>query len=185
MVNYQNGKIYKITTEFTDKIYVGSTALYYLSSRLVEHKRHYNKWKKNKDTYVTVFEILKYNDAQIYLIESYPCNSKDELHSREQYWIEQNGEICVNKTNAFGFNVEKYKQYQKKYHQTEKYKAYVNNWRNNNRKLISKIHKQQITCLYCDEQLGKYRYNKHKKTIKHTANKKYFDNFFKKLNNNV
>ena len=38
MVNYKNGKIYKIQCFVTNKIYIGSTSQFYLSQRLKDHK---------------------------------------------------------------------------------------------------------------------------------------------------
>ena len=42
MVNYKNGKIYKIISDKTDKFYVGSTAQLYLSTRMATHKCKHN-----------------------------------------------------------------------------------------------------------------------------------------------
>ena len=44
---YQQGKIYKLISSETDKIYIGSTCKKYLSQRLQDHKTDYKKWKKN------------------------------------------------------------------------------------------------------------------------------------------
>ena len=38
MVNYDNGKIYKIKSNQTNKIYVGSTTKTYLSQRMDQHR---------------------------------------------------------------------------------------------------------------------------------------------------
>lgn len=48
---------------------------------------------------MTSFELIKYDDAKIILLENYPCNNKEELLSKEQDWIDkiQNN---VNGTNA-------------------------------------------------------------------------------------
>jgi hypothetical protein len=55
MVNYQEGKIYKIISPLTDKIYVGSTTKKYLSERLCRHlcdyKRYLNVSKRNRHLY--------------------------------------------------------------------------------------------------------------------------------------
>ena len=52
MVNYQNGKIYKIESHQGDKIYIGSTTKQYSSQRLVAHRDDYTYWlsgNKNAD----------------------------------------------------------------------------------------------------------------------------------------
>ena len=90
MPNYQTGKIYKIINPHTDKCYVGSTTLKYLSSRLGQHVYDFKKSKNMSSEY-----ILELGNYEIVLIELYPCNSKDELHARERYYIENLD--CVNK----------------------------------------------------------------------------------------
>ena len=42
-----------------------------------------------------MFEKYGINNTDIILVESYPCENKNELHSRERYYIENNN--CVNK----------------------------------------------------------------------------------------
>ena len=83
-MEFQNGKIYTIRSFQTDKYYIGSTNHKTLSQRLSKHKSNYKDWLKDKDScYVTSFEILKYDDYYIELLELYPCNLKAELHKRE------------------------------------------------------------------------------------------------------
>lgn len=97
---YQRGKIYKIVTGQTDDIYVGSTTQYYLSNRLKEHRWCLTSWMKgNKTSYCTSYEIVKYPDAKIILLETYPCQSKDELRAREQHYISILPN-CVNRCKA-------------------------------------------------------------------------------------
>ena len=95
MVNYQNGKIYKITSKQTDKCYIGSTTQE-LYVRLLQHKRDYKQYILKKRCYITSYEIVKFDDAKIYLIESYPCNTNAELITREQIIISET-KTCVNK----------------------------------------------------------------------------------------
>jgi len=114
MTNYNESKIYKLISSETDQIYIGSTTYHYLSDRFGNHKYDYRRWLSGDSKYLSAFEILKYDDVKIILIESYSCNSKDELRAREQYWIEQNKDICVNLINAYGKDKEKIKNAQKK-----------------------------------------------------------------------
>lgn len=126
-MNYQNGKIYSIRSHQTDIIYVGSTTQP-LSKRLSKHRQNFNRWKnenKNKK-YYTSFEILKYDDAYIELIEAYPCNSKEELEKREGEIIRAT-ENCVNKRIAGrtqkqyrADNKEVFIEYAKKYYEANK-----------------------------------------------------------------
>ena len=96
MVNYQLGKIYRLVCNTTGKTYIGSTCKPSLRKRLAEHKNDYNKWKKGtRLTKVSSFEIFDENNYDIILLENFPCNSKDELHARERFYIENHE--CVNK----------------------------------------------------------------------------------------
>ena len=100
MVNYQHGKIYKIVCNVTGKVYIGSTTMKYLSQRLVKHLADYERFKNGKRSYITSFETLKNGDYDIVLIETFPCNSKDELFARERHWT--NNVECVNKIKNQG-----------------------------------------------------------------------------------
>ena len=99
MVNYSNGKIYKIESMYGDDIYIGSTTQTYLSQRMEFHRRDYlnykNGSKKNKITSFILFDKYGVDNCFIILLENYPCKSKDELLSREAYYIKSLK--CVNK----------------------------------------------------------------------------------------
>jgi hypothetical protein len=94
MVNYQQGKIYRLVCNTTGLVYVGSTCEPTLTRRLQTHKGDYKKFLDGKNKNLTSFQILKNNYYEIILIEVYPCNSKDELHQRERHYIETME--CVN-----------------------------------------------------------------------------------------
>ena len=86
MVNYQNGKIYKLVNDVNDDIYVGSTCGT-LRLRKSEHKKRSRK-KPNMKVYQCVNEC-GWDNCRIILVESFPCNNKDELLAREQHWIDE------------------------------------------------------------------------------------------------
>ena len=88
MVNYQNGKIYKIESFEGKCQYIGSTCQQ-LSRRMSGHRRD-NISRRDCSSK----EVLKYKDAKIYLIENHPCNSKEELLRKEAEYIRQLD--CVN-----------------------------------------------------------------------------------------
>jgi hypothetical protein len=94
-INYNKGKIYKLVCNVTGLIYVGSTTKEYLSQRLTQHRGDYQRFLTGKYANVTSFDVIKNGNYDIVLLESYPCNSKDELFSRERYYIETLA--CVNK----------------------------------------------------------------------------------------
>jgi hypothetical protein len=96
MTDYSKGKIYKIVSDSTDKMYIGSTTQL-LCQRYGDHKKSYNKFLSGEYHFVSSFEILDKGDSQIFLIEKYPCSSNEELLSRERHWIEQFKDKVVNR----------------------------------------------------------------------------------------
>jgi len=119
MVNYQNGKVYKIINENNEIIYIGSTAEYYLSSRYAKH-------------------YLKAPNHKIILIENYSCNSKEELCKREQEIIEEYNNL-LNKYKAYSSEEEK-QEYQKKWYKNNN--EYFKKYRENNKDIIKQKNKE-------------------------------------------
>ena len=83
MVNYGNGKIYKVVCSESGKVYIGSTTVT-LSRRMTQHRAPSNN-SMTKD----------FIDGKIFLIEDFPCGRKEQLESRERFHIESME--CVNK----------------------------------------------------------------------------------------
>jgi hypothetical protein len=99
-VDYKNGKIYKIVCRKTGEVYVGGTAQEYLSQRLAQHVREFNDFKNGqRQNTTTSFSIIERGDYYIELVESCPCNSRDELRQRERYWYDTLK--CVNKSKPY------------------------------------------------------------------------------------
>ena len=96
MVLLNNAKIYKIISDKTNKIYIGSTIQDYLSKRLGGHRKDFKKWQETNKNYCSSFDILKLGDYKIILLEAYPCESRDELNKREREYIEKYKNKCVN-----------------------------------------------------------------------------------------
>jgi hypothetical protein len=98
-VDYNLGKIYKIVCNVTDEIYIGSTCQPTVAHRLAKHVQCYKRFKIGKSNYVTSYQIIEHGDYNIYLIENFPCNNKDELTKREGEIIKQmqNDFTVVNK----------------------------------------------------------------------------------------
>jgi flavodoxin len=99
-MDYKNGKIYKIVCNTTGLQYIGSTCNPYLSTRLAQHRSDYKKHLQNKTRYISSIEVLKNDNYEIILIESCPFETKDQLHARERFYIENND--CVNKVKNVG-----------------------------------------------------------------------------------
>jgi endogenous inhibitor of DNA gyrase (YacG/DUF329 family) len=87
MPDYQKGKIYKI--EIDGHCYVGSTTAPALCCRRCKHV-DLSKHNTNTPLYQAInARQSKWNGIHLILVESYPCNSSDELRARERHWIEQ------------------------------------------------------------------------------------------------
>lgn len=87
----QTGYIYSIRSYQTDDIYIGST-FGTLRNRLYQHKKSF---KSQPLRYISSFEIVKFEDAYIELVETYENISKMELRKHEGEAIRTN----INATN--------------------------------------------------------------------------------------
>jgi hypothetical protein len=144
MPNYQNSKIYKLTSPYTDKIYIGSTVRP-LDKRLEQHRCQYyggstiTSWK--------LFQLAP-DDVKIELLCSYPCNNKEEAAKLERWFIEENIDRCVNKCLPI-ISLEEKKQYQKKYREShrEYFKNYSKKYRVENPEYFKNWHlKKKNNC---------------------------------------
>ena len=190
MVNYANGKIYRIVCNTTGKQYIGSTTRP-LSERLSEHKSDYKRFLNKRHNYVTSFEILKNDNCEIVLIENLVCDNKEELYRRERFYIETMN--CINKiipsrtkqeyTIA---NHDKFKQYYHEYYKNniEKKNIYHSEYREKNKNLIIEKRKEyyknnsekfkerrqnNIFQCICGLIIQKASKSRHLKTLRHIA----------------
>jgi hypothetical protein len=108
------GSIYKITSQSTNKIYIGSTRKD-IKHRFKQHQLSYDIAVGKKQLYISSFEILKYGDAKIELIKNVDCKP-DELVQIEKQEILKNHDIVVNKNLTA-----------KSKHQSKKYVKKLNN----------------------------------------------------------
>jgi hypothetical protein len=93
-INYSKACIYKICckdVEITD-CYVGSTTN--LSKRRHNHKDRCNN-RKDKGYNTRVYQFIREHGGwlnwDVIAIEDYPCKNKQELETRERYWLEEIG----------------------------------------------------------------------------------------------
>ncbi len=150
MNRYENGKIYTIRSNQSDLFYIGSTCLP-LYKRFYKHKSNYKSWLNDTFPYITSFELLKYDDCYIELLEDYPCKNKRELERREGQSIRFYKEKCVNcriegRTDKEWreANKESINQYAKEYREANKeaINQYAKEYRDANKELISENNKQ-------------------------------------------
>jgi hypothetical protein len=188
MVNYQDGKIYKIVDNTNGNIYIGSTCEPTLARRLAGHVKDYRNYLNGNFNFVSSFKIIENNNYDIVLIENVMCNSKDELHSRERYHIDNTD--CVN----INLPTRTHKQYledkkeqvakvskeyhtknkekirnQRKEHYEENKEVFANKhkeWYDLNRTSILEKNKEEITC-ECGLTTIKHHIARHRKSQKH------------------
>lgn len=94
MVNYKNGKIYKVIDFTTNTIYIGSTCDT-LSRRLTKHRSNYKQSLKGNYGNCRIHDILKNDNYKILLIKECPCDNKEQLEAIEGEYIQKLD--CVNK----------------------------------------------------------------------------------------
>jgi hypothetical protein len=89
MPSYELTKIYKITNDINDKIYIGSTTLQYLCSRLNGHKQNTKDNSNRRNSPMNnEMRLLGVEHFKIELIEKFPCSNKKEMVEKEQYYID-------------------------------------------------------------------------------------------------
>ena len=75
-----------ISSKLTDAVYIGYTTCWNLQEYFEMQKDEY---RMNVKKQRTSKHIIQFGDAQISLIENWPCASKEEAESREAFWIQQ------------------------------------------------------------------------------------------------
>ena len=184
---YQNGKIYRITDNGYHLFYYGST-VQELSCRMSGHRRNYRKYKAGKQSHVRAFDIFDtygVENCKIELVEAYPCETNDELHRREGYFIQNNE--CVNKYVAGRNNQEYYldnkeriDERNKEYYRAnidkekERRKTYCDNNQEKRKETVKNyydLHKEniniKITCSVCGVCYVKRCRTQHEKSSRH------------------
>ena len=124
MANYQNGKLYKITSAMTNKIYIGATIVDFLSKVIANHR--YARFFE----FMASHEILQYDDADIYLISHAPCSNKDEFQQIKKACMDKHiseGFILTNKVKPIIKTCECGASYKNKrdHFETRKHKQYL------------------------------------------------------------
>ena len=166
MSDYTKAKIYKITNDYNNDIYIGSTCDK-LSKRFSNHKcaRKY----EDKKTYplYTLMNEIGFERFRIQLIEDYPCDDKYQLRQREAYYIRELA--TLNQKIPFVTKAEKseriktYKSSEnRKIIQKEESKQF---YQNNKDKILEK-NKEKSVCA-CGCELRKCDMARHEKSQKH------------------
>ncbi len=175
-VDYSNSKIYKITNDYNDDIYIGSTCDS-LTKRFSYHKSHsILSVNANRPLYKLINEI-GFDRFRIQLIINFPCEDKYQLRQKEGEYIRQFGslnKIVAGRTIVEGRKdhyqihkkeiLEQNKNYCEK--NKEKIKITRHKYYEEHKSKILELNKQYITC-DCGCQTTKQNLLNHKKTKKH------------------
>jgi group I intron endonuclease len=171
--DFSKGKIYKITNDFNNEVYVGSTCDT-VGRRFNKHKSDYKKETNMNTPLYKLMNEIGFERFRIQIIEEYPTEDKYQLRQREGYWIRQLGTLNIRiedrtKKEWRDENKEKYKDYHKTHWQQyfEENKDEYNEKRRNdysNRKSEIRI---RMIC-ECGTDVCKRDLAKHLKTQKHT-----------------
>ena len=166
MIDYNKGKIYKIepinSVDDAD-VYFGSTTKTTLAERMATHRRNYKCFQQEKYGLISSFTLFdKYGvqNCYIYLIETFPCNTRDELRTREAFYIKNNQ--CINKVVPFRTREETL-QRKREYH--EENKSYFNELK----KQYNRERKEEIV------EYHRHYYEANKEKI-HERNTRYYEN---------
>jgi group I intron endonuclease len=117
--DFRKGKIYKITNDYNDDVYVGSTCDT-LVKRFSSHKKNANQHKNR--TFSVLINEIGFDRFRIELIENFPCEDKYQLRQREGYYIREIGTLNMlvagrtsQESNKLGEETEAIKETRKQY----------------------------------------------------------------------
>ena len=156
-VDYSQGKIYKITNDYNDDIYIGSTCDT-LVKRFSKHKKDINnEEKKHRKLYVLMNEI-GFDRFRIQLICDYPCEDKYQLRQKEGEYIRQMGTLNLR------IEGRTYTQYN--HDNRDKNREYAKKNYDENKDEINEKRKEKTTC-ECGCVVARSNLLRHKKLQKH------------------
>jgi hypothetical protein len=148
------GRIYKISTNETNNIYIGSTVKpLYEALRL--YKRSYSGFKRGKEScnYSSCFDVIETGKPNIELIEEKEFETKKEMKDRQFYYI-QNMENVVNKIQHIMTEEEKKNKQKEKVLKNQKEK-------------ITKPKKTDTIICICGSKCLYTHKQRHEKSVKH------------------
>jgi hypothetical protein len=186
MDRYNNAKVYKLVNDMDDEIYVGSTCMF-LSKRLSGHKAK-SKMHPNQKVY-NHLNTIGWDNVEIILIESYPCENNIELLKRERHYIDSLKPTlnkCVPTRTVqewYNDNLEQIRKYRednkdtikeqiRKYREDNKdaIKEQIRKYREDNKDTINEYNRIKKHCDICDCDVRKKDFTRHAGSRKHQNN---------------
>ena len=172
-INYQNGKIYKLSNNVNDLFYIGST-----TTSLASRKSKFNCIvKKSTSRLCQEISRIGWKDGdgkQIWVIEEiekYPCNSVDELHVREGYWQRHFRQECpeklLNQRLEGNLPGEKQARASKVYKQNhpEKVQAAQKSYIEMNKDTLNAKKRENVICEICNQEVTRNSLREHKMSL--------------------
>ena len=174
------GRIYKITSPNTDKVYVGSTTGT-LHKRMIKHKSEYTQFINGvgRLDHIRSFDVIEHGDAQMTLIYEGIFNTKAELFRLEGETM-QSIENCCNKMLMGRTRREYRDEYdvthrdfikERKHVSYEKHRestlTRVNAYAEQNRDKIRDRQNEKHICEICQYELTRSNKARHIKTARH------------------
>ena len=166
-MTYNNGKIYCIRNTADDSIYVGSTTQP-LCKRMAEHRNIMKIHASRGNLHQKMFDV-GVNILYIELIEDCPCDNKEELRTREGFFIRGMGTLnsYIAGRSRQDYSVDNrisIKTYKKQY--DENHKTESIQYRKDNKALIKEQRSKLIIC-ECGRQVTHQSKFRHIKTQIH------------------
>ena len=160
--DFTKGKIYKITNDCNNDIYVGSTCNS-LVKRFIAHKSHSKEERRLEYPLYKLMNEIGFNRFRIELIEDYSCNDKYQLRQREGHYIRSIG--TLNKSIAGGVDG---KCYQKQYREENEdyFKDYFKQYYQNNK---DKLKNKKVKYITCECGCKVKDISQHLKSLKHKS----------------
>ena len=86
MVDHKKSYIYKLVNSVDDEIYIGG-GIAPTSTRLFQHKQKSKKTIYAASNPYKHLNPIGWCNVKLIVLEKFPCNSKNELTERIQYWV--------------------------------------------------------------------------------------------------
>ena len=159
--DFSKGKIYKITNDYNNDIYVGSTCDT-LVKRFNNHKRHSREPRRLEYPLYKLMNKIGFERFRIELICNYPCEDKYQLRQKEGKHIREIGTLNI--SIAGGVDEQ---EYQKEYRENNKeyFKEYFTKYYNENKDRYKK--EKPIVKCKCGCEITQL--SQHLKSKKHEA----------------
>lgn len=178
------GYIYKISSEQTDRVYIGSCVTS-LERRFAQHKRDLIRYVSTGKNYISSLEVCMFPDSKIELVEEIDCHNILDLRKAEQRCIENEPNTC-NMVRAYlspeNKRIERAKldrrrwvKYNERlkadlrrryYEHKEERNRYSRNYYKENRDQINKKRYAKVQCGGCKKEYAKSSLSRHRKTCR-------------------